>query len=69
MRIVAVNAVATDAGVAPGTRLADMRALCPALVSVVHDPGADRALLESMALWAQRWGPWSVIDGLDYIIL
>lgn len=68
-RLVAVNAVAAAAGVAPGMRLADARPLCPALVSWPHDPTADRALLERLALWTQRWGPLAAIDQPDALLV
>lgn len=68
-RIVAVNGAARQAGVRVDARLADMRALCPNLTTFPHDPAADRALLEAMALWAQRWGPWSALDPPDGLLV
>ncbi len=68
-RVVAVNDAAALAGIVPGTRMADARALCPALVPFAHDAGADRALLEKLALWAQRWGPLSAIDPPDALLV
>lgn len=68
-RIAATN----DAGIAAGARvgmlLADARALCPQLVAVPSDPAGDLALLEKLALWAQRWGPWSALDPPDGLLV
>jgi protein ImuB len=68
-RIAAVNHAAREAGVRPGTMLADARALCPVLATTPSDPAGDLALLESLAVWAQRWGPWSAIDPPDGMII
>ena len=42
--------------------LTDARALCPDLAVHPGDPAGDMAFLEKLALWAQRWGPWSALD-------
>ena len=68
-RITAVTPAARDRGAMPGMRLADARALAPDLVAVPGDPAGDRALLDRLALWAQRWGPWSAIDGADGLLV
>lgn len=68
-RITATNAAAQQAGVQPGTMLADARALCPALVVALADHAGDRAALEALALWAQRWGPWSALDLPDGLVI
>ena len=47
---------------AAGMMLADARALCPQIQVAPSDPAGDLAFLERLALWAQRWGPWSAID-------
>ncbi len=49
--------------------LADARALCPDLVAVPGDPAGDLAELEKLALWAQRWGPWSALDPPDGLLV
>jgi protein ImuB len=33
------------------------------------DPAGDRAFLEALALWAQRWGPWSALDAPDGLLV
>ena len=68
-RITAVNAAAREAGVRPGGMLTDARALCPDLAAAPADPAGDLALLESLALWAQRWGPWSALDRPDGLLV
>ena len=45
--------------------LADARALAPHLLTHPADPAGDLAFLEEMAVWAQRWGPWSALDPPD----
>jgi protein ImuB len=61
-RIAAVNRAGLAAGVRSGAMLADSRALCPSLAVVPADESGDRVFLEGLALWAQRWGPWSTMD-------
>ncbi|WP_413875639.1 DUF6504 family protein [Albidovulum sp.] len=58
----AVNRAAHLAGVTVGARVADMRALCPALKVDFADPEGDRIALHRLALWARRWCPWTVAD-------
>lgn len=68
-RIDAVNAAARAAGAAAGMRLADARALCPDIAAIPSDPAGDLACLEKLALWAQRWGPWSALDPPDGLLV
>lgn len=68
-RITAVNDAGLTAGARPGMLLADARALCPDLVAVPADPAGDLAALEKLALWAQRWGPWSALDPPDGLLV
>ena len=68
-RIAAINRAAAVHGVRAETMLADARALCPGLVTYPADAAADLAFLEKMALWAQRWGPWSAMDPPDGVIV
>ncbi len=49
--------------------LADARALCPDLAAVPSDPAGDLATLEKLAVWAQRWGPWSALDPPDGLLV
>lgn len=68
-RIAAANAAGLDAGARPGMALTDARTLCPALAVAPADPAGDLALLETLALWARRWGPWSALDPPDGLIV
>jgi protein ImuB len=61
-RLVAVDAAAQAAGLAPGMTLADARALLPALEAHQADPEADRRLLERLLGWAERYTPHLAID-------
>lgn len=68
-RIAAANQAAIMAGAAPSMRLTDARTLCPTLSVRPADPAGDLAFLESLALWAQRWGPWSALDPPDGLLI
>ena len=49
--------------------LADARTLCPELKVAPSDPAGDLDALEKLALWAQRWGPWSALDPPDGVVV
>lgn len=49
--------------------LADARTLCPQIETAPADPAGDLAFLEKLALWAQRWGPWSALDPPDGMLV
>ncbi len=68
-RIEAANALAQAAYVREGMLLADARSLCPAITTVSSDPAGDLAFLERLAVWAQRWGPWSALDPPDGLLV
>lgn len=68
-RIAAANPAAMGQGVRAHAMLADERALCPALAVRPADPAGDLAFLEHLALWAQRWGPWSALDPPDGLLV
>lgn len=68
-RLTALNAAARQAGVEDGAMLADARAICPALTVAPGDPAGDRTFLERLAIWAQRWGPWSAMDPPDGLLV
>ena len=68
-RIAHINEAAHKAGAKIGTMLADARVLCPSIKAVAADPAGDLDFLEKLAVWAQRWGPWSALDAPDGIIV
>ncbi|MFN3294527.1 MAG: Y-family DNA polymerase, partial [Gemmobacter sp.] len=68
-RIDTANRAAREAGANPGMRLADARALYPQLLAIPSDPAGDRDTLERLAVWAQRWGPWSALDPPDGLLV
>lgn len=49
--------------------LADARTVCPAIKAVPADPAGDLDFLEKLAVWAQRWGPWSALDAPDGVLV
>ncbi|VWX51655.1 DNA polymerase Y family protein [Novosphingobium sp. 9U] len=68
-RITAANTAGLAAGAQPGTMLADARTLCPQLAVAPADPAGDLAFLEKLAVWSQRWAPWSALDPPDGVIV
>lgn len=64
-RITTANTAGLTAGAQPGTMLADARTLCPSLAVAPADPAGDLVFLQKLAVWAQRWGPWSALDPPD----
>ncbi|KLI63774.1 DUF6504 family protein [Aurantiacibacter marinus] len=68
-RIDAANVAARAEGSVCGMMLADARTLCPHLQVRPSDPAGDLAFLERLAVWAQRWGPWSAIDAPDGLLV
>jgi protein ImuB len=65
----AANRAARLAGIGTGTRVVDMRAICPDLRVEYADVQNDQRALERLMLWARRWCPWTVVDGPDGLIL
>ncbi len=59
----AATPAAAARGARPGGRLADARALDPALEAEPADVGGEAAWLTTAARWAQRWSPLVEIDG------
>ena len=68
-RIHAVNTAGHTAGARVGAMLADARTICPVIKTAPADPAGDLALLEKLAVWAQRWGPWSALDPPDGLLV
>ncbi|EAQ30022.1 hypothetical protein NAP1_04580 [Erythrobacter sp. NAP1] len=68
-RIHAVNRAGQEAGAMAGMMLADARTVCPSIQTAPADPAGDLACLEKLAVWAQRWGPWSALDPPDGVLV
>lgn len=69
IRIMAANRAARRAGILIDQTLADARALCPVLKIADHDPAADQAALERLALWCIRYTPWVASQPPDGLCL
>ncbi|HZG32739.1 MAG TPA: DNA polymerase Y family protein [Sphingopyxis sp.] len=69
LRLASVDPAAQAAGLAPGMPLADARARVPELLVVAHDPVADAAWLDRLALGCNRYTPLVAIDAPDGLIL
>lgn len=68
-RIDTANEAGFAAGARGGMMLADARTLCPDLAVRISDPAGDLDFLEKLAVWAQRWGPWSALDPPDGLLV
>nr|WP_328705867.1 DUF6504 family protein [Erythrobacter rubeus] len=68
-RIDAVNDAGIAAGAQAGMMLADARALYPGIQTVPADTAGDLHHLEKLALWCQRWGPWTALDPPDGVLV
>lgn len=64
-----MNDAGRAAGAQPGMMLADARTLCPDIQVAPADPAGDLDALEKLALWSQRWGPWSALDPPDGVLV
>ncbi|MGM0584204.1 MAG: Y-family DNA polymerase [Pseudomonadota bacterium] len=62
VRLVSLDAAAEALGLRPGLTLADARALHPALVTAVRDPGGEARFRASLLRWARRFSPWAGPD-------
>ncbi|EBA13080.1 Y-family DNA polymerase [Roseobacter sp. CCS2] len=65
----AANRIARIEGIQPGSRVVDMRAICPELQVAYADEAGDHAALDRLVLWARRWCPWTVRDANNGLIL
>lgn len=52
-------------GLTRGQGVAEARAICPSLDVLPADPAADRALLDALADWCDRYTPLVALDGDD----
>ena len=62
--VVGADAAARAQSVYPGLASAQAQARVPGLLTVEHEPAADAAALERIALWAlRRYSPFVAVDG------
>jgi protein ImuB len=52
-----------------GARIVDVQAIHPDLHVEQADVEGERKLLDRVAMWARRWCPWTVRDGMDGIVM
>ena len=67
--VAAANDAARDAGVLPGARLADVRAVLPTLSIALDDPAANERLKQHLVEWCDHYSPLAAHDGADGIVL
>lgn len=67
--IYALSAEARRRGVQTGARVVDVQAIHPDLHVEPSDAEGDQKLLDRVAMWARRWCPWTVRDGMDGITM
>ncbi|MBY8977021.1 DNA polymerase Y family protein [Rhodobacteraceae bacterium NNCM2] len=67
--LVSVNPAAAAAGLAPGQKLADARAVCPALLTRPAQPERHEAMLGALARWAERFSPLVGTDQDDTLVI
>ncbi|MGH8116799.1 MAG: Y-family DNA polymerase, partial [Rhodanobacteraceae bacterium] len=68
-RLIAVDAHARAAGLAPGQRLAEAEAVCQNLLTAEYDPDCTRASLALIAAWAYRYSSEVLVDPPRAVIL
>jgi protein ImuB len=68
-RLVCVDLLATNLGLAPGLPLADARARRPHLIAVEAAPEEEARLLAKLADWCARFTPLVALDGADGLML
>lgn len=69
LRIAAPNIAAARIGVHEGMAHADAKAVAPDLITHPIDRRADAKALKRLALWAQRYSPWTRPDGRDGVVI
>lgn len=69
MRLVAVDEEARRAGLKTGQGVTDARAMIPDVDVIAADLAADRAFLDGIADWCDRYTPLVAVDGTDGLFL
>lgn len=65
----ATNRAAEAQGLAAGSRVVDIRALCPEVRVEFANIAGDRMALDKLMLWARRWCPWTAVDGTSGLVM
>lgn len=65
VQIAFLDREAERTGLRKGQGVTEARAICPSLDVLPADPAADRALLEALADWCDRYTPLVALDGDD----
>jgi len=68
-RLVAVNRKAEEAGLRCGMVLTDACAILPSLKTLAAAPAEEAKDLEKLAIWCQRYTPWTAPKGPDGLAL
>ena len=68
-RILVCNDHAADAGVRAGQSLSDARAVCPDILTELHEPALEARLLSALHAWSDRFSPLIGIDPPDGLAL
>lgn len=69
MRLSFLDREAERVGLRKGQGVTEARAICPTLDILPTDPAADRALLEALADWCDRYTPLVALDAADGLYL
>ena len=69
LRLTAIDRKAAVSNLAVGMSLADARAMIPDVTVVEADEDADRALLDSIAEWCDRYTPLVALDPPNGLLL
>ena len=69
MVLAAVSCAAAEMGLGPGMTLADARARVPDVLSLTHDPAADRHFLRGLASGCHAFSPRVAVDAPDGLTL
>ena len=68
-KLICVDRLAANLGLAPGLSLADARARRPNLIAIEAAPEEEARLLASLADWCSRFTPLVALDGADALML
>ncbi|SDJ00326.1 Y-family DNA polymerase [Lutimaribacter saemankumensis] len=67
--IASLNEAGSRAGLRVGQPMRDAMAMCPGLMTRLHNPQAEAAFLTTLRRWATRFSPWVAEQGADALML